>query len=74
MCPKCREGKIFISSVLASKPLGSYSISGCQTKIVAVPRAQANCDSCDFSVVGYLENPEWNEDGTFTGGNFVEER
>jgi hypothetical protein len=73
-CPKCSNGFISIDTVLAAKPLGSYSIAGVQNKVVALPRARAFCSSCDFQVVGYLENPTYAEDGAFTGGYFVEEK
>lgn len=73
MCPKCKSGTISISMILAAKPLGSYSIAGVQNKVVATPRAEATCSSCDFRAVGYLENPEYGPDGIFTGGHFVAE-
>jgi len=73
MCPKCKQGGISVRMVLAAKPLGSYSISGAQDKVVATPRAEATCSNCDFRVLGYLEDPEYGPDGIFTGGHFVAE-
>lgn len=72
-CPKCKKGQILISHVLLSAPEGTYSLAGEQTKVVASMKAKAECSSCDFSVYGYLENPEIDSNGTFIRGHFVVE-
>lgn len=73
MCPKCKKGSVSVKPILTAKVLGSYSISGVQDKIVAKEKWLASCSSCDFSVIGFLEDPEVGPDGVFTGGYFVAE-
>lgn len=73
MCPKCGKGAVSVTRVLASKPLGSYSVAGAQTKVVATERWMASCNYCPFSVLGHLEDAEVGPDGVFTGGHFVAE-
>lgn len=73
-CPNCKHGVVQLEKVLASKPLGSYSISGAMTKIVAQELWVATCTVCSLHVVGKLVDPVIGEDGLFRGGHFEELR
>lgn len=73
-CPKCKTGSVELNPVAAAKPLGSYSVTGAQTKIVATLRWVATCTACSLHVVGHLEDAKMNEEGIFVGGHFVEDR
>jgi hypothetical protein len=73
-CPKCKVGVVSLQPVLKSKSLGTYSIAGAQTKIVAKNMMLVTCSSCDLNVTGRLEGATMDNKGTFTGGHFVEER
>jgi hypothetical protein len=72
-CPRCgTPGAISVEPVLASKPAGTYSIAGVQTKIVAQQTYVLACSRCDLRVVGHLEDATFDEaTRSFTGGHFV---
>jgi hypothetical protein len=58
--------------VLVAKPVGSWSLAGVQTKVVATEAAEVRCSQCDWSRPGRLEGVEVAPDGrTFTAGHFV---
>lgn len=73
-CPRC-GGRLTLTPLLRAKPLGSWSLAGAQPKTVATLRFRAECDGCDLSVEGRVEDGELAPDGrTFVRGRFVEER
>lgn len=76
-CPRCGVGFISIEPFIEAKEIGTFSVAGMNLKTVARTRYRAVCSNtvyCSLRVVGRLEGATTNEDGTFTGGYFVEER
>ncbi|MEV0005959.1 hypothetical protein AB0H28_27240 [Micromonospora sp. NPDC050980] len=72
-CPRCgATGSIAIEPILASRPAGTYSIAGVQTKIAAEQKWALTCAACHLRIVGHLENASYDEDQlSFTDGHFV---
>lgn len=59
-CPKCQAppSALSITEELVANPIGSFSLSGAQTKVTASARPVLACSACDLRVVG-----EYDPDG-----------
>jgi hypothetical protein len=74
-CPNCgADDTVKIRPGFTVGQLGSFALSGSQTKFPAREVAIAECTNCDLYVTGRIEGATYAEDGkTFTGGHFIVE-
>lgn len=54
-CPRCAGTPLYIEARLVAKPLGTYSISGTELKLVAEAAVFLVCTSCQAEVKGTIE-------------------
>jgi Zn finger protein HypA/HybF involved in hydrogenase expression len=47
-----------VTRVLEAKPLGTYSIAGVQTKVVARQRLQLRCTRCGWRTLGHVDSAD----------------
>lgn len=70
-CPDCGSvGTMLLGQELVAKPLGTYSIAGAQTKVVAQTKYTITCEECGWKRYGKFEG-RYYEGKFFEGKYFV---
>lgn len=73
-CPECHiGGALTLHLGLTTRPMGSHSLAGMQTKFSARETAEMRCSACGAAQVGRLDDVQVDEQGTIIAGYFVED-
>lgn len=53
-CPGCAEKGLFLTKVLAARPIGDFSLAGAQMKLSAHEVPALKCGFCDWTEIAKI--------------------